>query len=145
MSEPPGYATIGEAAARSGLSAKMIRHYEEIGLLPPARRTEAGYRVYDAAAVGTLRFVRGAREVGFPIERIARLLDLWRDRGRASADVKALARAHVEDLRARQAAIADMIAALDHLAQACHGDDRPDCPILDGLAAWSAAGPLQDP
>lgn len=125
---------IGEAAAASGVSAKMIRHYEETGLVPPARRTEAGYRIYDQRDVETLRFVRRARDLGFPLDRIGALLDLWRDRGRASAEVKALALAHVAELERKAAELEAMARTLRHLSDCCHGDRRPDCPILDDLS-----------
>jgi len=126
--------TIGEAAEASGVSAKMIRHYEAIGVVPPARRTGANYRLYDDADVHTLRFVRRARDLGFPIGRIQELLSLWRDAGRSSADVKALALAHVAGIDARIDELQAMRATLMDLAGRCHGDDRPDCPILGGLS-----------
>lgn len=126
--------TIGEAARLSGVSAKMIRHYEAIGLLPAAARTEAGYRLYSAADVHRLRFVRRARDLGFPIARIAELLDLWADRDRASAEVRALAMAQADALEARIREMQAMRDTLMSLARRCHGDDRPDCPILDDLA-----------
>ena len=126
--------TIGDAAAASGVSAKMIRYYESIGLVRPAVRTESNYRTYDAKAVETLRFVARARHLGFSMEEIGRLLALWQDRGRASADVKALAEAHIAELEARIAAMAQMKATLEHLVDRCHGDDRPDCPIIDNIA-----------
>ena len=125
---------IGQVAAASGVSAKMIRYYESIGLIPPAGRTAAGYRVYQASDTATLRFIHSARRVGFPVERIRRLLALWRDKGRASGDVKTLAAAHIADLDRQIADLAAMRRSLEHLAARCHGDDRPDCPILDGLA-----------
>ncbi|MDD3445263.1 MAG: Cu(I)-responsive transcriptional regulator [Zavarzinia sp.] len=125
---------IGDAAAASGVSAKMIRHYEKIGLLAPASRSDSGYRRYGQADVDTLRFVRRARDLGFSLEVIGELLDLWRDRGRGSAEVKALALDHVATLEAKIAEMQAMARTLRHLAEACHGDDRPDCPILDDLA-----------
>jgi MerR family gold-responsive transcriptional activator of gol and ges genes len=125
---------IGEAARRSGVSAKMIRYYEETGLIPPAGRTAAGYRVYGEAEVHRLRFVRRARDLGFPVADIRALLDLWADRGRHSADVKRLALGHLDALRARIAELEEMAGTLEHLAASCQGDDRPDCPILRGLA-----------
>jgi MerR family transcriptional regulator, copper efflux regulator len=125
---------IGEAAAASGVSAKMLRYYESIGLIEPATRTASNYRVYGEAHVHQLRFIRQARDLGFSLEETATLLALWRDTSRASADVKALALAHVEDLDARIAALQAMRRTLVHLAGACHGDHRPDCPILDELA-----------
>ena len=126
---------IGQAAKASSVSAKMIRHYESIGLIGKASRTEAGYRVYDAGDVHILRFIRRARDLGFSIERIAKLIKLWQDRGRASAEVKAVALDHVEELRGKIAEMEAMARTLEHLADHCHGDDRPDCPILDDLAA----------
>lgn len=128
---------IGDAAAASGVSAKMIRHYEKIGLLPPAARSDAGYRRYQPRDVESLRFIRRARDLGFSLEAIGGLLDLWRDRGRASAEVKQLALGHARALEARIAELQAMARTLNHLAAACHGDDRPDCPILDDLAGGS--------
>lgn len=135
----PDRLTIGQAATRAGVSAKMARHYESLGLLPPVPRTEAGYRLYDEAAVHTLRFIRRARDLGFGMDEIATLLALWQDRGRASAEVKRVALAHVADLERRLAELAAMREALLHLVQGCHGDQRPDCPILEGLAAPAGA------
>ncbi|MCC7273571.1 MAG: Cu(I)-responsive transcriptional regulator [Alphaproteobacteria bacterium] len=126
--------TIGEAAAASGVSAKMIRYYEEIGLLPAAARTAGGYRVYGERDAHALRFIRRARDLGFPVERIAELLALWRDRTRASADVRKVATGHIATLRARIVELQGMVRTLEHLAAHCHGDARPDCPILDDLA-----------
>ncbi|BBK41409.1 Cu(I)-responsive transcriptional regulator [Allostella vacuolata] len=127
--------TIGEAAAATGVSAKMIRYYEEIGLVPAAGRTAAGYRVYGPHDVHTLRFVRRARDLGFAVDRIAALLALWRDRSRASADVRRLAVDQAALLRRRIDELQSMVRTLEHLAEHCHGDARPDCPILDDLAA----------
>lgn len=126
--------TIGEAARASGVSAKMIRHYEAIGLIGPAARSQAGYRHYGAADVHTLRFIHRARDLGFPLDEIARLLALWRDRARPSAEVRALALRHVAALEAKAASLQAMSATLRELAARCHGDARPDCPILDELA-----------
>lgn len=126
---------IGEAGRASGVSAKMIRYYESIGLLAPAGRTASGYRTYDAQDVHALRFVKRARNLGFSVEETGALLALWRDKQRASADVKALALRHVRDLEAKIAELESMARTLRHLASCCHGDDRPDCPILDDLAA----------
>ena len=131
--------TIGEAARLSGLSAKIIRWYEERGLLPPARRSEAGYRRYTEADVHTLRFVRRARDFGFTVDGIADLLTLWRDRSRRSAEVKALATGHVAALRRRIAELEGMVDTLSHLAGNCHGDARPECPILADLAGAAPA------
>lgn len=125
---------IGEAAARSGVSAKMVRHYESLGLLPRVQRTESGYRQYGDSEVHTLRFIRRARDLGFSIAEIAALLKLWQNRRRASADVKRIALAHVADLDRRIQEMTAMKQTLAHLAHCCHGDQRPDCPILDELA-----------
>ncbi len=125
---------IGEAAAASGVSAKMIRYYEQIGLIASAARTEAGYRVYAADDVHTLGFIRRARELGFSVEEMTELLALWRDRSRASADVKRIALKHVEELEARMQKLREMADTLHHLAENCHGDARPHCPILHRLA-----------
>lgn len=129
---------IGEAAARSGVSAKMIRHYESIGLLPGISRSDAGYRRYDDAAVHSLRFIRRARDLGFSVAEIEGLLGLWRNRRRASADVKRIALAHANDLQRRIEEMQAMQRTLAQLAQCCHGDERPECPILDDLAAGPA-------
>jgi Cu(I)-responsive transcriptional regulator len=126
---------IGEAAARSGVSAKMVRHYESLGLLPHVARTEAGYRQYGEKEVHTLRFIRRARDLGFSMAEIAELLKLWQNRRRASADVKRIALAHVADLERRMAEMNAMKQTLQQLASCCHGDHRPDCPIIDGLAS----------
>jgi Cu(I)-responsive transcriptional regulator len=126
--------TIGDAAKSSGVSAKMIRHYESIGLLPKAQRTEAGYRLYDDNDVHTLRFIQRARSLGFPLETIRTLLALWRNRRRSSGQVKELALRHVADLERKIAEMQSMARTLKHLAHNCHGDDRPECPILDDLA-----------
>ncbi len=126
--------TIGRAAAESGVSAKMIRHYESIGLVARAKRTDGGYRLYDANDVHTLRFIRRARELGFSMTQIARLLGLWRNRRRASADVRRIAQQHIDELEAKIENLQAMRRTLDTLVQHCHGDDRPGCPILDDLA-----------
>jgi Cu(I)-responsive transcriptional regulator len=125
---------IGQAATASAVSAKMIRHYEALGLLPKVPRTAAGYRQYDDASVHTLRFIRRARDLGFSIKEIAALLGLWRNRRRASADVKRIANDHVADLQRRIDEMQSMQRTLKQLAHSCHGDERPDCPILDDLA-----------
>jgi len=130
---------IGEAAEASGVSAKMIRHYEAVGLLPPAARRESGYRDYGDADVHALRFIRRARDLGFSLTEIGGLLALWGDRHRASAEVKRLALAHVEALEAKARDLSAMAATLRHLAAHCHGDDRPDCPILEELAGQGCA------
>jgi Cu(I)-responsive transcriptional regulator len=125
---------IGEAASASGVSAKMIRYYEQVGLIAPPARTMSGYRVYAEKDVHALRFIRRARDLGFTVEQIGELMQLWRDRGRASADVKRLALDHVSVLEAKMREIEEMAEALKHLAATCHGDHRPDCPIIAGLA-----------
>ena len=129
-----GLLNIGQAAARSGVSAKMIRHYESIGLLPSARRTFSNYRLYSAADVHTLGFVRRARDLGFSLPEIRDLLGLWQDRERKSGDVRRIALHHVHELDQRIAQLESMRRTLQHLAADCHGDERPECPILDDLA-----------
>ncbi|MDM0074483.1 Cu(I)-responsive transcriptional regulator [Variovorax sp. J2P1-59] len=124
---------IGEAAARSGVSAKMVRHYESLGLLPDVARTEAGYRQYTESNVHTLRFIRRARDLGFSMAEIAELLKLWQNKRRESGDVKRIALAHAEDLHRRIEEMTAMKRTLEQLAHCCHGDHRPDCPILDEL------------
>jgi MerR family copper efflux transcriptional regulator len=126
---------IGEAARRAAVSAKMVRHYEQLGLLPSVPRTEAGYRRYGAREVHTLRFIRRARELGFGIEEIRTLLALWQDRGRSSREVKRVALAHAADLQRRIDELQAMQRTLSTLAACCHGDQRADCPILDDLEA----------
>ncbi|HET7837491.1 MAG TPA: Cu(I)-responsive transcriptional regulator [Variovorax sp.] len=126
---------IGEAAARSGVSAKMVRHYESLGLLPDVARTDAGYRQYTDSNVHTLRFIRRARDLGFSMAEIAELLKLWQNKGRASADVKRIALDHAADLHRRIEEMTAMKRTLERLADCCHGDHRPDCPILDELGA----------
>jgi MerR family copper efflux transcriptional regulator len=125
---------IGDAARASGVTAKMIRYYESVGLLAPKARTESGYRVYGADEIHTLRFIRQARRLGFLVDDIRKLLALWQDRTRASAEVKAIALEHVAELERRIAELTDMRDTLAHLAHHCHGDARPDCPILEQLA-----------
>lgn len=129
---------IGQAARAAGVNAKAIRYYESIGLIPPAERSDAGYRKYSDSDVATLRFIRRARDFGLPVERIRVLVGLWQDRGRASGEVKRIALAHVAELDARIAELSAMSRALQHLADTCHGDDRPDCPILRDLAGEAA-------
>jgi len=131
---------IGAASAASGVSAKMIRHYEALGLVPGVARTDAGYRQYDAATVHTLRFIRRARDLGFSTTEIAELLALWRNRRRSSAEVKRIALAHVDDLQRRIAEMQAMQRTLADLARCCHGDARPDCPILDDLGGGPQPG-----
>ena len=123
---------IGEASRASGVSEKMIRHYEAIGLLHPARQAN-GYRSYAGHDIAVLRFIRHARDLAFPLEDVRRLLALWHDRGRASAEVRRLALSHVAALEEKARALQAMANSLKHLAAHCHGDDRPDCPILDEL------------
>lgn len=125
---------IGQAASRSGVSAKMVRHYESLGLLPAVHRTDAGYRQYGDKQIHTLRFIRRARTLGFSMLEIAELLKLWQNQQRASADVKRIAQAHVADLERRIAEMQAMRQTLAELADCCAGDNRPDCPILSGLA-----------
>ncbi|MBP7537227.1 MAG: Cu(I)-responsive transcriptional regulator [Ottowia sp.] len=125
---------IGAAARASGVSAKMVRHYEALGLLGAVARTDAGYRQYTPADVHTLRFIKRARDLGFSMAEIAELVSLWHDRQRASADVKRIAQTHVAELEKRIQAMQDMRRTLQNLLHHCHGDERPDCPILDNLA-----------
>ncbi|MFD1626897.1 Cu(I)-responsive transcriptional regulator [Azospirillum griseum] len=129
-----GGVTIGDAAKASGVNAKLIRYYESIGLIPQAGRTASGYRLYSPAEVHVLRFVRRARGLWFSIEQIQTLVGLWRDRDRSSAEVKRVAQAHMDELEAKIAELTAMRDSLRRLAEACHGDDRPDCPILHDLA-----------
>lgn len=124
---------IGELSAATGVSERMIRHYEKIGLIPPAGRRASGYREYEPRDVNTLRFIRRSRDLGFPIEEIGRLLSLWHDRDRASADVKALALSRAAELERKAQELEEMRRSLMDLANRCHGDERPDCPILGEL------------
>ena len=128
-------ANIGEAAARSGVSARMIRHYEDIGLMARVGRSVAGYRIYREADIHALRFIRRSRDLGFTMKEIETLLGLWHNRRRASADVKKLALKHIADLDTRIAEMQAMRTALAKLVDCCHGDDRPECPILEDLGA----------
>ena len=132
---------IGQAAAASGVSAKMIRYYESIGLIDAVTRTEAGYRIYSEADVHTLRFIRRARDLGFSVEQMMNLLALWRDRTRASAEVKRIALEHVGELERKMRELAEMAETLRHLAKNCHGDHRPDCPIINELSQGKTAEP----
>lgn len=136
---------IGNAAKMSGVSTKMIRYYEQTGLIPKAARHDSGYRDYDDADVHRLRFIRRARDLGFTVEQIGELLGLWSDRTRASADVKQFALGHIERLRGKMAEIEAMVRTLETLADHCHGDDRPDCPIIEGLAEEDDAPPRLEP
>jgi len=126
---------IGEAARQSGLSAKMIRYYESIGLLKAANRTDSGYRLYSAQDLHTLAFIKRSRDLGFSLEEVGKLLTLWQDRQRASADVKALAREHIEALSRKIEELASLRDTLQDLVEHCQGDHRPDCPILKDLAS----------
>jgi Cu(I)-responsive transcriptional regulator len=134
---------IGEAAAASGISERMIRHYEKIGLVAPAARRDSGYRDYGERDVHTLRFIGRARDLGFGIDEIGQLLALWHDRSRSSADVKALALARAGELKRKAAELDAMRRTLERLAAECHGDERPDCPILHDLEA--SDGDLHQP
>lgn len=125
---------IGEASKASGVSSKMIRYYEQIKLIAPAHRTESSYRTYSENDIHTLKFIRRARDLGFSVEQMKTLLTLWRDKSRSSADVKAIALEHVAELEKKAAAIQAMSTTLKHLAHNCHGDERPDCPIIDDIA-----------
>jgi len=127
--------TIGDAAKASGVNAKLIRYYESIGLIPEAGRTASGYRVYSDRDVNVLRFVKRARTLGFGIERIQKLVGLWQDRSRCSSEVKRIALQHIDELEAKIAELQAMRDTLHELADACHGDHRPDCPILKDLAS----------
>jgi len=126
---------IGQAAKRTGLSAKMIRYYESIGLLKPASRSDSGYRLYQQDDLHALAFIKRSRDLGFSLEEVARLLTLWQDRQRASADLKALANEHIADLNRRIDELVSLRDTLSELVAHCQGDDRPDCPILKDLAA----------
>ena len=130
-----GFYNIGEASAATGVSAKMIRHYESIDLIPEAGRTFAGYRIYTDNDLHRIRFIKRARTLGFSMKEIANLLGLWDDRARASADVKKLARQHAQALTEKIAEMQAMQRTLEELARRCHGDARPECPILDDLAS----------
>ncbi|AUG38970.1 MULTISPECIES: Cu(I)-responsive transcriptional regulator [Pseudomonas] len=126
---------IGQAARKSGLSAKMIRYYESIGLLRPAHRSDSGYRLYGDDDLHSLAFIKRSRDLGFSLEEVGKLLTLWQDRQRASADVKALARQHIDELNRKIAELAGLRDTLQDLVKHCHGDHRPDCPILKDLAS----------
>jgi MerR family transcriptional regulator, copper efflux regulator len=126
---------IGEAAKLSGVSAKMVRHYESLGLLPEVARTDSGYRQYGDKEVHTLRFIRRARDLGFSMAEIGELLKLWQNQRRSSSNVKKIASKHLADIDAKMAEMAAMRKTLQHLVHCCSGDERPDCPILDGLAS----------
>ncbi len=134
---------IGEASRASGVSPKMIRHYESLGLIPPAERSDAGYRRYSGNDVHLLAFIARARDLGFSITEIAQLVSLWQNRSRSSAKVKALALEQIERLDRKARELLEMKATLERLAQACHGDERPECPILDSLADDEAVGAVR--
>lgn len=129
-----GPVSIGEAAQRSGVSARMVRHYESLGLLPAVARTESGYRQYGEADIHTLRFIKRSRDLGFSMEEIAELVGLWNNRRRASSSVKRIAEKHLGELEQRIADMQSMRSTLAHLVHCCHGDSRPECPILDDLS-----------
>jgi len=133
-----GLMDIGRAAKESGVSVKMLRHYEAIGLLPPPARTLANYRVYGANEVHMLRFIKRARTLGFSMDDIKELVGLWKDKARSSAAVKKIAGRHLEELRHKIAELQSMAATLEHLTKHCHGDQRPECPILEDLAKEGA-------
>lgn len=135
-----GFYNIGEAAAATGVSAKMIRHYEKIGVIPAADRTFSNYRIYSQSDVHTLHFVRRARDLGFSMKAIQKLLSLWQNRRRSSAEVKKLAEEHVAELELRIAELYVMKRSLEHLAAECHGDERPECPILEDLSGSDTIG-----
>jgi Cu(I)-responsive transcriptional regulator len=130
-----GLMDIGRASKASGVSVKMIRHYEAIGLLPKVARTFANYRVYRESDVHTLRFIRRARALGFSMNDIQELVGLWQNKSRSSASVKKIAGKHVDELTRKIAELKAMVDTLQHLTKHCHGDHRPDCPILDDLSA----------
>ncbi len=131
---------IGQAARLSGVSAKMVRHYESLGLLPRVLRSDSGYRLYSPAEVHTLRFIKRSRDQGFSMAEITELVSLWHNRRRASANVRKIAQRHVDDLVGRIAAMQAMQRTLEGLIHCCQGDERPDCPILDDLAGQAVHG-----
>lgn len=126
---------IGQAAKISGVNAKLIRHYESIGIIPKASRSDAGYRTYSEADVHVLSFVKKARTLGFSMKEIKKLVSLWRNKSRASAEVKNLAIKHIDEMEKKILELESMVKTLKHLAKNCHGDHRPDCPILNDLAS----------
>ena len=135
---------IGEAAKAAGVSTKMIRNYEQIGLLPPAERSDAGYRLYGLRDVSVLRFIRQSRRLGFSMEQIAELIGMWGDDARSSREVKAVAQRHLDELKEKMREITEMADALERLVSACKGDDHAACPILDNLAVDSPTTPLHN-
>ncbi|MES2785713.1 MAG: Cu(I)-responsive transcriptional regulator [Pseudomonadota bacterium] len=134
---------IGEAAEKAGVTPKMVRHYESLGLLPKVHRTESGYRVYGESEVHTLRFIKRSRDLGFSIPVIGELVKLWQDRRRPSASVKKVASAHLAELDRKITEMESMRKTLGHLIHCCHGDDRPDCPILGDLESFVAPAPTK--
>ena len=140
-----GLHNIGEASELSGVSSKMIRHYESIGLIPEAGRTFAGYRLYAIDDIHRLRFIKRSRSLGFSTKQIETLLGLWNDRSRASSEVKKLAQAHADELAAKIGEMQAMQRTLQDLARRCHGDGRPECPILDDLAMADNQAPAKRP
>lgn len=135
---------IGEAAANSGVSAKMVRYYEQARLIPPAARSESGYRIYTQADVHRLRFIRRARDLGFSVAEIRDLLSLWNDRSRHSADVKQLAQSHIDELEQKIRQLRQMADTLQELIACCAGDERPECPILASLEQPDDPNPTAD-
>ncbi|HET8693818.1 MAG TPA: Cu(I)-responsive transcriptional regulator [Aquabacterium sp.] len=131
---------IGEASKITGISQKMVRHYESLGLLAHPPRTDSGYRLYDEDSINTLHFIRRARDLGFGIPEIGELLDLWRNRRRSSATVKKMAQTRIDELQQRIDSLATMKRSLEHLVKQCHGDDRSACPILDDMAGQGQSG-----
>lgn len=130
---------IGQAAKASGVTAKMIRYYESVGLLPAAARSSSGYRQYGEVDIQTLKFVRRSRDLGFSLERIRMLVGLWEDKGRKSQDVKRLAGQYIDELDQDIAKLQSIRSQLQVLANCCHGDDRPDCPILEELSNFGTS------
>lgn len=124
---------IGEAAKISGVNAKLIRHYEDIGLIPKASRSDSGYRMYAEADVHVLAFVRRARDLGFSMKEIKKLLGLWKNKSRVSSEVKNLSLKHIAEMEDKIKQLQEMVTTLKHLAKNCHGDSRPDCPIIGSL------------
>ncbi len=132
---------IGQAAKLSNVSAKTIRYYESINLIPKAARSDNGYRDYSSNDVEMLRFIKRSRNLGFSVDDVSNLLDLWRNKQRASADVKAVALKHIEDVEKRIVELESIRDTLKNLTKCCHGDNRPDCPILEGLAGGDVSAP----
>ena len=134
MARKQGFFNISEASKESGVSAKMIRHYEQIGLMPEANRTDANYRIFNQSDIHTLLFIKRARSLGFSMKKIATLLSLYHDKNRSIAEVKSLAQEHIKELEESMAKMQEMLNVLSKLAHHCHGDERPDCPILEGIS-----------